>query len=41
MVFKGRVLRSIFGLKRNKMAGGQRKLPNEELHKLSLFTKYN
>jgi hypothetical protein len=33
-VFENRVLRRIFGLKRDKMTGGWRKLHNEELHNL-------
>jgi hypothetical protein len=33
-VFENRVLRRIFGLKRNKLMGGWRKLHNEELHNL-------
>jgi hypothetical protein len=33
-VFENRVLRSIFGLKRDEVAGGWRKLHNEELHNL-------
>jgi hypothetical protein len=33
-VFKNRVLRRIFGPKRNKVAGGWRKLRNEDLHNL-------
>jgi hypothetical protein len=33
-VFENRVLRRIFGLKRNEMKGGWRKLHNEELHDL-------
>jgi hypothetical protein len=33
-VFENRVLRRIFGLKRNEVVGGRRKLHNEELHKL-------
>jgi hypothetical protein len=34
MVSENRVLRRIFGLKRNEMIVGWRKLYNEELHKL-------
>jgi hypothetical protein len=34
MVFQKRVMRSIFGLKRDEMVGGWRKLHNEELHNL-------
>jgi hypothetical protein len=33
-VFENRVLRSIFGLKRNEMTGEWRKLHNEKLHNL-------
>jgi hypothetical protein len=33
-VFENRVLRRIFGLKRNEMMGGWRKLHNDELHDL-------
>jgi hypothetical protein len=33
-VFENRVLRRIFGLKRDEMSGAWRKLHNEELHKL-------
>jgi hypothetical protein len=33
-VFKNGVLRRIFGLKREEVAGGCRKLNNEELHNL-------
>jgi hypothetical protein len=33
-VFQNRVLRRIFGLKREKVTGGWRKLHNEELHNL-------
>jgi hypothetical protein len=33
-IFKKRVLRRIFGPKRDKVAGGWRKLHNEELHNL-------
>jgi hypothetical protein len=31
-VFENRVLRRVFGLKRDKVTGGWRKLHNEELH---------
>jgi hypothetical protein len=31
-VFENRVLRKIFGIKREKVAGERRKLHNEELH---------
>jgi hypothetical protein len=34
-VFENRVLRRIFGPKRNRVTGGWRKLHNEELHNLS------
>jgi hypothetical protein len=34
MVFENRVLRTIFGPKRNEVTGGWRKLHNEELHNL-------
>jgi hypothetical protein len=34
MVFENRVLRRIFGPKRNEVTGGWRKLHNEELHNL-------
>jgi hypothetical protein len=33
-VFENRVLKRIFGPKRDKMTGGWRELPNEELHNL-------
>jgi hypothetical protein len=33
-VFENRVLRRIFGLKRDEITGGWRKLHNEELHGL-------
>jgi hypothetical protein len=33
-VFENRVLRKIFGLKRDEVIGGWRKLHNEELHNL-------
>jgi hypothetical protein len=33
-VFENRVLRRIFGLKREKVTGGWRELHNEELHNL-------
>jgi hypothetical protein len=33
-VFENRVLRRIFGLKRDEVTGGRRKLHNEELHDL-------
>jgi hypothetical protein len=34
MVFENRVLRRIFGSKRDEVTGGCRKLHNEELHNL-------
>jgi hypothetical protein len=34
MVFENKLLRRIFGLKRDEMIGGWRKLHNEELHAL-------
>jgi hypothetical protein len=37
-VFENRVLRRTFGLKRDEVTGGWRKLHNEEL---VLFAKYN
>jgi hypothetical protein len=37
-VFENRVLRRIFGQKRDKVIGGWRKLHNEELHNLYSFT---
>jgi hypothetical protein len=39
-VFEKRVLRGIFGLKRGEVAGGWRRLSNEELHNFVHFTKY-
>jgi PAS domain-containing protein len=33
-VFENRMLRRIFGLKRDEVIGGRRKLHNEELHNL-------
>jgi hypothetical protein len=33
-VFENRVLRRIFGLKRDEVTGGWRKLPNKELRNL-------
>jgi hypothetical protein len=33
-VFKNRVLKRIFGRKRNKVTGGLRKMHNEELHNM-------
>jgi hypothetical protein len=38
-VFENRVLRGIFGLKRDVVIGGWRELYNEELH--VLIAKYN
>jgi hypothetical protein len=38
-VFKNRMLRRIFGLKRKEVAGGWRRLHNEELH--NLYTSPN
>jgi hypothetical protein len=35
-VFENRVLRRIFGLKRDEVTGGWRKLHNEELHTSTL-----
>jgi hypothetical protein len=35
-MFENRVLRSIFGTKRDEIIGGWRKMHNEELHKLYL-----
>jgi hypothetical protein len=40
-VFENRMLRRIFGLKRDGVRGGWRNLHSEELHKLYSFTKYN
>jgi hypothetical protein len=42
-IFENRVLRRIFGLKRDQMTGGWRKLYNEELHDLfhDLFLTYS
>jgi hypothetical protein len=34
MVFENRVVRRIFGPKREEVAGGRRRLHNEELHNL-------
>jgi len=39
MVFENRVVRRIFGPKREKVAGGRRRLHNEELH--NLYTSPN
>jgi hypothetical protein len=41
MVFENRVLRRISGLKREKVAGGWRRLHNEVLYNFLLFRKYN
>jgi hypothetical protein len=38
-VFENRVLRRIFGPKRQEVAGGWRRLHNEELHNLQLSPK--
>jgi hypothetical protein len=40
-VFENRVLRRIFGLKRDELMGGWRKLHNEELHNLYSLPEYN
>jgi hypothetical protein len=40
-VFGNRVLRRIFGPKRDEVTGGLRKLHNEELFNLCSFAKYN
>jgi len=40
-VFENRVLRRIFGPKRDEVTGEWRKLHNEELHDLYSSTKYN
>jgi hypothetical protein len=40
-VFENRVLRRIFGLKRDEMVGGLRKLQNEELHNLYSLPNWN
>jgi hypothetical protein len=39
-VFGNGVLRKIFGLRREEVAGAWRRLHNEELHNLYAFTKY-
>jgi hypothetical protein len=39
-VFENRVLRRIFGPKREKVVGGLRRMHNEELHNLYTSTKY-
>jgi hypothetical protein len=38
-VFENRVLRRIFGQKRDEVTGGWKKLHNEELY--NLYSKYN
>jgi hypothetical protein len=40
-MFENRVLRMIFGPKRDEMTGEWRKLHNEELRVILLFAKYN
>jgi hypothetical protein len=40
-VFKNRVLRRIFGTKRDEVTGDWRKLHNEELHNFVLLAKHN
>jgi hypothetical protein len=40
-VFENRVLRRIIGPKKDEVKGDWRKLHNEELHNLLLFSKYN
>jgi hypothetical protein len=40
-VFENRVLRRIFGPKRDEVTGRWRKLHNEELREFVLFAKYN
>jgi hypothetical protein len=40
-MFENRVLRRIFGWKRDGVTGGWRKLHNEKLRGLYLFAKYN
>jgi hypothetical protein len=40
-VFESRVPKRIFGLKRNEMIGGWRKLCNEELHNMYSFVQCN
>jgi hypothetical protein len=40
-VFENRVLRRIFGPKRDEVIASWRKLHNEELHNLYFFAKYN
>jgi hypothetical protein len=39
-VFENRVLRRIFGPKRDEVTGGWRELRNEELHNLYSSTRY-
>jgi hypothetical protein len=40
-VFENRVLRGIFGLRRDEVTGEWEKLHNEELNGFALFAKYN
>jgi hypothetical protein len=40
-VCENKLLRRVFGPKREEVAGGWRRLHYEELHNLSLFTKYH
>jgi hypothetical protein len=40
-VFENRVLRRIFGPKRDEVKGEWRKLHNEELHKFVLIPRYH
>jgi hypothetical protein len=40
-ISESKLLRRIFGPKRDEVTGGWRKLHNEELHNFVLFTKYN
>jgi hypothetical protein len=40
-VFENRVLRRIFGLKRDEVTGDRRKLHNEEFHNLYSLIKHN
>jgi hypothetical protein len=40
-VFENKVLRGIFGPKRDEVTEGWRKLHNEELHNFVHFCKYN
>jgi hypothetical protein len=39
-MFESRVLRRIFGSKRDEVTGGWRKLHNEKLHGFILFAQY-